>query len=393
MQADAGLVIMAVANPAIGAGHGVEHEAKVFRRHGGQHIVMRVVMAYDLTHHLGHEAGFMRVIGGVGVGAGAQRELGCAQMGSGHMVADALYAFKKHLARFFLQAAYSAGNDGVIRNDVLYRAAGDFADGQHSCIEWVGAARNQGLQLADDGAGHRNGVQRGVRHGGMAAFALNLDLEAEVRGHDGAYAHRHLSCRQRRPVVQRKHGFAGEFFKQAIVHHGLGAGTAFFCWLKNQMHRAIKVGLLAQQGRRAQQHGGVAVVATGMHAALVLADVLESIDFCDRQGIHVSANANAAARITGITAFAINRRHNAGLAQTAMHLQAQSFQIRGNLVTSAGLFVLELRVGMQITADFQQLAQMRGDVGSGGTHTFAVAQDASSASPPERTAISLARPL
>ena len=363
MQAHAGLVALGIANPAIGAGDGLQHEAEVFGGHGGQHIVKGVVVTDHFTHHGGHELGFAGVVGGVGVGAGAQRELGRAQMGGCHVAADAFEAFDKHLARFLLQGAHGAGDDGVIGNDVFHGAAGDLAHGEHGRVQRIGAARDQGLQLADDGAGHGNRVQRGVGHGRMATLAVDPDLKAQGGGHDGANAHGHLAGRQRWPVVQRKHGFAGEFLEQAVIHHGLGASASFFGWLEDQVHRAVKVGLLSQGGGSAQQHGGVAVVAAGMHAALVLADVPEGVDFRDGQGIHVGADADAAAGVVLAAALAVDAGDDASLAQATMHGQAQGREVCGDLVAGAVLFVFELRIGVQVAAKTEQRTEVRSDIG------------------------------
>ncbi len=59
------------------------------------------------------------------------------------------------------------------------------------------------------------------------------------------------------------------------------------------MHGAGKVALLAQQVRRAQQHGGVAVVAAGVHLAGVAAGVGQAGGFGKGQGIHVGPQAHA----------------------------------------------------------------------------------------------------
>ena len=162
--------------------------------------------------------------------------------------------------------------------------------------------------------------------------------------------------------MQRKHGLAGEFLEQAVIHHGLGARAAFFAGLEDQVHRAVKVGVLCQGGGGAQQHGGVAVMAAGMHAALVLADVIEGIDFRDRQRVHVGADADAAAGIVLAAALAVDAGHDAGLAQAPVHGQAQGGEICGDFVAGAVLFVLELRIGVQIAAKTEQCAEVRSDI-------------------------------
>ena len=49
--------------------------------------------------------------------------------------------------------------------------------------------------------------------------------------------------------------------------------------------------------RRRQQHGGVAVVAAGVHDAFVAAGVFQAGGFLDRQRVHVGAQAQALAAL------------------------------------------------------------------------------------------------
>lgn len=46
-----------------------------------------------------------------------------------------------------------------------------------------------------------------------------------------------------------------------------------------------------------------------------------------------------------------------------MHLEAQGGEVCGDLVASAVLFVLELRIGVQIATEAEQGAEVRSDVG------------------------------
>ena len=201
---------------------------------------------------------------------------------------------------------------------------------------------------------------------------MHADLEAQRGGHDGPHAHCHLAGRQRRPVVQREHGLAGEAFEQAVLHHGLGARAAFLGGLEDQVHRSIEIRLLRQQRGRAQQHGRVPVMAAGMHAARVLAGMAEGVDFRHRQRIHVGPYADAAARVGGAAPPAVDACHHAGPAQPAVHLQSQRHQVGRHLVAGAVLLVAQLGVGMQVVAELQQGAEVGGDVGCG-SHTGAAA--------------------
>jgi len=61
-----------------------------------------------------------------------------------------------------------------------------------------------------------------------------------------------------------------EALEQPRVDHGLGALAMFFVRLKDEIHRAVEVAALRKLGGRTHQHGGVAVMTTGVHAAFVL---------------------------------------------------------------------------------------------------------------------------
>ena len=54
---------------------------------------------------------------------------------------------------------------------------------------------------------------------------------------------------------------------QAVVDHGLAAGAAFLGRLEDHHRRAVEIAGLGEIFRRAQQHGGVAVMAAGVHQA------------------------------------------------------------------------------------------------------------------------------
>jgi hypothetical protein len=142
--------------------------------------------------------------------------------------------------------------------------------------------------------------------------------------------------------------------------------------LEDQVHRTVEIGLLRQQRGCAQQHGGVAVMAAGMHAARVLAGMPEGVELRHRQRIHVGTYAHAAARVGSAAPPAMDAGHHAGPAQAAVDLQPQRLQVGRHLVAGAVLLVAQFGVGMQVVAELQQLAEMGGDVGCG-SHTGATA--------------------
>src|SRR5215475_7039375 len=70
----------------------------------------------------------------------------------------------------------------------------------------------------------------------------------------------------------------------------LAAGTAFFGGLKDDDGGAVEVARLAQVFGGAQQHGGVPIVAAGMHFARCLGGVGKSGGLGHRQRVHVGTH-------------------------------------------------------------------------------------------------------
>ena len=152
-------------------------------------------------------------------------------------------------------------------------------------------------------------------------------------------------------VVDGEDRVAGEFIEQPVVDHLARAAAAFFGGLEDEVHGALEVALLAQHLGRAQQHRGVAVMATGMHAAGILRAVLEIVDLVHRQGIHVGAKADGLQRV----AFAQGSDH-AGPAEPPRHFQAPFRELGSDDVRRPRLLIGQLGMGMDVAADGGNLA-------------------------------------
>ena len=105
----------------------------------------------------------------------------------------------------------------------------------------------------------------------MAAFAVDGDFEFVAGGHDRARADGKCADRGARPVVHAKYRLHGELVEQAVFDHFTGTATTFFGGLENQIDGAVKVAVFGKILGCGQQHGGVAVVAAGVHFAVVFA--------------------------------------------------------------------------------------------------------------------------
>ena len=182
-------------------------------------------------------------------------------------------------------------------------------------------------------------------HSAVPARALNGDGHI-VRGRHGrTIAKNQLALRVARHVVHAKHGVTRKLREQAVFHHLFGAAQAFFSRLKNQVNGAGKRGFLGDVFGRSQQHGGVSVVAAGVHDAGVAAGVRQARGFVDRQGVHVGADADAFAAC----AF-LELAHHAGAPQSACHVVTPSRQLLGHQVAGAVLLVAHLRVLVDVAA-------------------------------------------
>ena len=163
--------------------------------------------------------------------------------------------------------AHRAGELDLFRDDVVGVAAMEFGDRDDHRIDRIDRARGDGLQRADQLAADHDRVDRAIRHRRMAAFAVDRDGELGGRRHDRSGPRRELADRQARNVVQAEHFFDAEALHHAVLDHLVAAAAAFFGRLEDDRDRAGEIACLGEILRRAEQHGGVAVMAAGVHDA------------------------------------------------------------------------------------------------------------------------------
>ena len=100
--------------------------------------------------------------------------------------------------------------------------------------------------------------------------------------------------------------------------------------------------MLGQHSGCAQQHGGVGVMAAGVHHrhGFAQADACgragpgQAGHFLDRQGIHIGAQGHHRARQAPL-----EHGHHTGLAHLGAHLQAQAFELLGDQGCSLELLI------------------------------------------------------
>lgn len=112
-----------------------------------------------------------------------------------------------------------------------------------------------------------------MRPRGMAAEPFKHDLEDILGRHDRAGTGLEMTDRQAGHVVQAKNLIEGKALHQPIVEHGECPPAPFLGRLEDEAHGAVETALTCQQLCRAEQHGGVAVMAAGMHDARIAGSV------------------------------------------------------------------------------------------------------------------------
>src|SRR5216683_939701 len=104
-----------------------------------------------------------------------------------------------------------------------------------------------------------------------------------------AGADRELPGRQARPVVHAVDRIHLVAVEDALFDHQPRAAFIFLGRLEDEMDGAGEVARLGEVFGGAEQHRGVAVMAAGMHPAMMLRGVRETGFLLDRQGVHIGA--------------------------------------------------------------------------------------------------------
>ena len=125
----------------------------------------------------------------------------------------------------------------------------------------------------------------------MRAQASDPDLEETCRGHDGTVAPVKFSLRNCGIIVHAKDALHRKAIEQSIGDD-LPAAANFFRGLKDQVGRAFELSARGQISGCSEQHGGVSVMAAGMHDAWFGRRVRHAGFFWNRQGIDIRAQAD-----------------------------------------------------------------------------------------------------
>ena len=154
----------------------------------------------------------------------------------------------------------------------------------------------------------------------MTAEPFYGPIELVGRGHILALAHTPLATVHLRQTMEGINLVWCHFVEEAVLHHHAGAARIFLLAGLENKHKATAYMLLQLQQYLdgTKERAGVHVVPTSMHHAGLLAGEGQPRAFCYGQGVIVGAKRHTVA----VWLAATQHRHNAGLADTCLRLQA-----------------------------------------------------------------------
>ena len=276
MQAPA----VAIAKAEIARGHNLLHEGKIFRKHVRPAKVNARRVLAQLNGHISHQLGaFRRVVPGRITDARIVKDVRFAAEGFRLQVNQRLNPLTDQFPRApgaganpDLQARFTGNNGGE-------RPGIERTNRDHGGIMGINIARDDGLERQHNSRSSNNGVRRHVRQCAVSAQALYRHFNNINRSRNGPGPNGNLPRFITRNIMERENRIAGKALEQPLFDHALSPAHIFFGRLKNQVHCSIKIQAFGQVARRPQQHGGVAVMATGMHLAGATRYLAGSLDF------------------------------------------------------------------------------------------------------------------
>lgn len=134
-------------------------------------------------------------------------------------------------------------------------------------------AAGDGLQTHDGATGHDDRVDGELRHGGVAAAAVEGDFKAVRGGHLGAWFHAHGARAGGEDVLAKEDVWDGDVVgggwgEEAVGDHAVGAVTKFLSGLEEDYERPVPAGAERGGGEGfcgGEEAGHVHIVATGVH--------------------------------------------------------------------------------------------------------------------------------
>jgi hypothetical protein len=151
-----------------------------------------------------------------------------------------------------------------------------------------------------------------------------------------------------------------EALHHAVLDHLAAAAAALFGRLEDHHRRAVEVARGGQVLGRAHQHGGVPVMAAGVHLARHLGAPGQIGLLLDRQGVHVGTQAHD---LAGCVGLALDDGDHAGAPDPGYHLVAAELaQLGGHHLGRAHGVEQQLRVLVKVAAPLGHFGGEGGDL-------------------------------
>ena len=135
--------------------------------------------------------------------------------------------------------------------------------------------------------------------------------------------------------MHREDRVARVLVEEAVLHHPQRAAAALLGRLEDQVERAGEAAAVREMVRRGEQHRRVAVVAAGVHHALVAAGVGKAGLFVDRQRVHVGAQAELALAVAAPKASDDARAAESAFDLVAPFAELGRHQFRGAVLVES----------------------------------------------------------
>ena len=314
------------------------------------HLVCAQLLCDRLLHQIDH--GAVVVLEGVAL---LQPHLDVAVEGDADALADPVDLLDGGIPCRVAEAAQHCHHLRLTGGDVHRVAAGHGTHRQHGGVHGVDAAGHHRLQRGDEIPRAGDGVVGGVGRGAVAALAVYGDVEQIHRAGEVPLIELHPT---HRVVAGGADVLAEDGVHMGVLHDArrhqrpCAAGHGVLTGLEDKLHRTGEaVTHMAQRLGRPQQHGGVQIVAAGMHHTLGLAGKGYARLLVDGQGVDIGAERHA---LAGALA-AVEQAHHGGGQGLLDLVHAHLLQLPPDEGAGAHLLHPQLRVGVDVPPDGGQL--------------------------------------
>ena len=241
------------------------------------------------------------------------------------------------------QGAEGAGDRHPVAKNVPGMPALNLPEGQHGGLEGRQLPADQCLQCGDHLGGNHDGVHAALGIRAMAA------APADVQHHIVAGAVDAAGPGEKRPRrIAGVHMLTNDNIHRriphaALAHHQPGVAACFLGRLKEPLHRAPPgVTIFRKPHGGAKGHGGVRIVAAGVHHAGPLRSIGQAAVLLNGQRVHIGADSHA-----GAVAVA-QGTHQAVAVVELTYRNSQPLQRVPDQLPGLRLIPAQLRVAVQL---------------------------------------------